>query len=74
MQAPITRKRSRGLGPALMRMSATNRAAQMAKASVSLSTSSTCSNASQLPAQPAARFSRVEIASDTSSKKPNAST
>jgi hypothetical protein len=72
--APKARLRERGLGPELIRISPKNSAAPTAKATTSLSTLSACSSANRSPAQPEARLSKVEMTSDTSSRKPKAST
>jgi len=58
-----------------MRMSPTNSAAQTANATTSLSTNMTGSSGNHdALAQPEKMLSRVESASDTSSKKPKAIT
>jgi hypothetical protein len=51
-----------------------NSATQITNATDSLSTRTPCASAKRAPAQVEARFRSVEIASDTSSRKPNAST
>jgi len=55
-----------------MRIRLTNSPAQTPKATISFNSTSTCSSGSMVPAQPENRLSSVDMARDTSSRKPNA--